>query len=269
MPSVIDPVTGLQLIELSNTWGYNTPMFPGYDDMKFERISRHASHGVMTQRFTCVFHASTHVNAPIHLVPGAAGVGQIPMDKFFGTGVVLDIPKDKWGLVTEKDLAAAKPAIKAGDIVIIVTGWHEKFSDSKEYFGYAPGLSKAAAQWLVKNTVKTVAMDTADIDHPCATSLVNHRNGPLVKYLMPEYKKATGREAKKDHPEWRIAHRTLLAAGIPTIEGVGGDVAEVLGKRCTLQGFPWNWAAGDACYVRMVAMFDPSGKLRLETGRAA
>ena len=93
--------------------------------------------------------------------------------------------------------------------------------------------------------------------------------GPLVKYLTPEYKKATGREPKKDHPEWRIAHRTLLAAGIPTVEGVGGDVAEVLGKRCTLQGFPWNWAAGDACYVRLVAMFDPSGKLRLETGRAA
>jgi len=50
---------------------------------------------------------------------------------------------------------------------------------------------------------------------------------------------------------------------------VGGDIAEVVGKRCTLQGFPWNWASGDACYVRLVAMFDPSGKLRLETGRAA
>ena len=37
----------------------------------------------------------------------------------------------------------------ADDIVLINTGWHKKYSDSKEYFGYAPGLATPAAQWLI------------------------------------------------------------------------------------------------------------------------
>ncbi len=86
--------------------------------------------------------------------------------------------------------------------------------------------------------------------------------------MLPEYKAATGREAKDDFPDWNIAHRTLLAAGIPTIENVGGDLDTVTGKRCTLQGFPWQWHEGDACVIRLVAMFDPSGNLRIEPGTA-
>jgi kynurenine formamidase len=75
-------------------------------------------------------------------------------------------------------------------------------------------LSKHAAAWLAKKRVKLVGIDTACIDHPLATSLGPHRNGPQIKYLLPEYKEVTGREAIKDFPEWNPAHRLLLEAGI-------------------------------------------------------
>jgi kynurenine formamidase len=243
-----------------------TPIFPGYEEIKLERITHHAKQGVMTHKITTIFHTSTHLNAPIHLVPGAPAVGDLELQKFFGTGVVLSLAKKKWGLIEPSDLERAKPAIKAGDIVLINTGWHRKYADSKEYFGYAPGLSRHAAEWLAKKRVKLVGIDTACIDHPLATSLGPHRNGPQIKYLLPEYKEATGREAIKDFPEWNPAHRTLLEAGIPTIENVGGDLDALSGKRCTLQGFPWKWHEGDACVIRLVALLDPSGTLRLERG---
>jgi kynurenine formamidase len=266
MPAVIDPVSGLELYELSHRWGMYTPIFPGYEEIKLERITHHAKQGVMTHKITTIFHTSTHLNAPIHLVPGAPAVGDLELQKFFGTGVVLSLAKKKWGLIEPSDLERAKPAIKAGDIVLINTGWHRKYADSKEYFGYAPGLSKYAAEWLVKKRVKLVGIDTACIDHPLATSLGPHRNGPQIKYLLPEYKEATGREAIKDFPEWNAAHRTLLEAGIPTIENVGGDLDALSGKRCTFQGFPWKWHEGDACVIRLVAMLDPKGACRLERG---
>ena len=266
MPAVIDPVSGLELYELSHRWGMYTPIFPGYEEIKLERITHHAKQGVMTHKITTIFHTSTHLNAPIHLVPGAPAVGDLELQKFFGTGVVLSLAKKKWGLIEPSDLERAKPAIKAGDIVLINTGWHRKYADSKEYFGYAPGLSKHAAEWLVKKRVKLVGIDTACIDHPLATSLGPHRNGPQIKYLLPEYKEATGREAIKDFPEWNAAHRTLLEAGIPTIENVGGDLDALSGKRCTFQGFPWKWHEGDACVIRLVAMLDPKGACRLERG---
>ncbi len=114
-----------------------------------------------------------------------------------------------------EDLEKAKPEIRAGDIVLINTGWHDRYADSKEYFGYAPGLSKQAAEWLVKKKVKLVGVDTACVDHPLATSLGPHRNGPQIKYLLPEYKKAKGRDAIKDFPEWNVAHKVLLGGRHP------------------------------------------------------
>ena len=153
--------------------------------------------------------------------------------------------------------------------MIINTGWHKKYSDSKQYFGHAPGLSKAAGEWLAAKNVKLVGVDTPQIDHPLATSLGPHRNGPQIKYLLAEYKGTTGREAIQDFPEWNPAHKAILARGIPTIENVGGDVAALSGKRCTLQGFPWNWHEGDACVIRLVAIFDPGGKYRMESGKRA
>ena len=82
MPAVIDPVTGLELYELSHRWGMYTPIFPGYEEIKLERITHHAKQGVMTHKITTIFHTSTHVNAPIHLVPGAAAVGDLALETF-------------------------------------------------------------------------------------------------------------------------------------------------------------------------------------------
>jgi len=112
MPAVIDPVTGLELYELSHRWGMYTPIFPGYEEIKLERITHHAKQGVMTHKITTIFHTSTHLNAPIHLVPGAAAVGDLELQKFFGTGVVLSIPKKKWQLIEPSDLERAKPDLK-------------------------------------------------------------------------------------------------------------------------------------------------------------
>ncbi len=269
MSAVVDPVSGLEFTELSHRWGYNSPTWPGFEDLRIHRIVNHARHGVMTQIYKGTMHVSTHVNAPLHLVAGAKGVGQLPVDRFFGNGVVLSIPKGKWELVTARDLEQATPAVRQDDIVVIVTGWHRKYADSQEYFGHAPGLAPDAAQWLIARKVKLVAVDTAAVDHPLATSLGPHRNGPQMKYLASDYKAATGRDAKADHPLWNAAHKALLAVGIPTIENVGGDVDRVAGKRCSFQAMPWNWHEGDACVVRFVAIHDASGRNRIESGAAA
>jgi kynurenine formamidase len=266
MAVVTDPDTGLEFYELSHPWGMYTPIFPGYEEIKLERITYHAKQGVMTHKITTIFHTSTHVNAPIHLLPGKQAVGELALDRFFGTGVVLSVPKQKWELIEPADLEQAAPQVEPDDIVLINTGWHARYSDSKEYFGYAPGLSRAAADWLVQRRAKLVGIDSATIDHPLATSIGPHRNGPQIKYLLPEYRQATGREAIHDFPEWNPAHRALLAAGIPTVENVGADLDAVTGRRCTFQGFPWRWLEGDACVIRLVAMLDPRGTMRIESG---
>lgn len=266
MPAQKEPATGLEFYELSHPWGHNQPVLPGFDELIMYRSVNHAKHGVMSQKFKTVHHTSTHVNAPIHLVQGGKGVGEIDLDRFFGTGVVLSIPKQKWELVTAADLEQQAAAVQPGDIVLINTGWHQRYADSQEYFGSAPGLCKSAAQWLVDKQVQLVGVDTPQVDHPLATSLGPHRNGPTMKRLAPQYQAETGRDAKQDYPEWIPAHKLLLSAEIPTIENVGGDLDELNGRRCTFHAYPWRWNEGDACVIRLMAICDPAGNYRIESG---
>lgn len=268
MTSVVDPYSKLELYELSHVWGHGVPAYPGNEDVAMYRNVKHGTNGVMTHHIRTVMHTGTHMNAPIHLVQKGAGAAAIPLDCLFGNGVILSVPKEQWELVTAEELKSATPEIQTGDFVVIVTGWHRKYSDSLEYFGDSPGLSKGAAEWLVEKGVKMVGVDTPQVDHPLATSLGPHRNGPLMNRLVGKYTSETGRNPLDDHPEWNVAHKTLLAAGIPTIEQVGGDVDDLLNKRATLYATPWNWEHGDACQVRFVAMIDPSGNYRIESGNA-
>jgi kynurenine formamidase len=84
--------------------------------------------------------------------------------------------------------------------------------------------------------------------------------------LAGNYQKATGLDPQKEHPDWNIAHRTLLGADIPTIEQVGGDVDLLSGKRATFVATPWKFEYGDACPVRFIGMIDPTGKCRIDAG---
>lgn len=259
---------GLVFQELSHEWGHGAPSMPGDDDVMIHRSVKHAQHGVMAQRLRMVMHTGTHLNAPIHLIQKGIGVGDIPPQQLFGHGVVVSVPKGPWEIVSADDLAAATPTIQENDLVIIVTGWHHKYSDSLEYFGDSPGLSIGAAEWLVEKKVALVGMDTPQIDHPMATSLGQHRGGPLMNRVCAKYTDTTGLDPKREHPHWNGAHKVLLGAGIPTIENVGGDVDAVAGNSALLHALPWYWMEGDACPIRLVAMLDPSGEYRIEPGNA-
>jgi kynurenine formamidase len=261
---VTDPRSGVTLIDLSHPFGSHTPVFPGYKDIDIRRGAKHASHGVMTQRIVAVLHTGTHVNAPIHLIPGGADLTGLPLADFFGPGVVLDVAKGRWELIEPADLEAAGE-VRQGDIVVINTGWHRFYSDSQRYFGEGPGLSVDAAQWLLDRGAKLVGIDTATIDHPMATQLGHHRGGPIAKAIPRRYEELVG-DPREDFPDWNPAHKLLLGAGVPTIENVGGAVDEVSGKRVTLQAFPWNLSNGDACVVRLTAITDTAGDYRIGKG---
>jgi kynurenine formamidase len=265
---VHDPKTGLVFFELSHEFGHYTPVLPGLKDIQIRRVATHAMHGVLTSHLVTVMHNGTHVNAPLHLAQRGLGVGEIPLDFFFTNGVVVRIAKAEWEYIEPRDLEAATPSIQKGDVVVINTGWHKGYSDSMEYFGHSPGLSADAARWLIQREVKMVAIDTASIDHPLATSLAQRHRfiGPHVVELPRRYKKRAGHEVTEDFPDWMPAHRLLAEAGIPTIENVGGGVDGVTGRRCTFHAMPWYWPQGDACIVRFVAILDASGEYRIEKG---
>ncbi len=259
---------GLQFYNLSHRFGYQSPNWPYFEDVKIERIHYMAKSGVLSQRITTSMHNTTHIDAPAHVVQGTPFIDEVPLPHFFGSGIVVSLPKKKWEPITYDDLEkAAGKIVRPRDVVIINTGWHHKYDDSEEYFCYAPGFVKSAGEWFVEKKVKVVGHDTQANDHPLATAIGPQRNGPLHPHLAEEYKKwSKGRDWKDDFPEWEPVHRILFKNGILGIENVGGDLDKVTGKRSTFAFFPWNWDRGDGCIIRLVAIHDPKGTYRIEKG---
>ena len=264
--------TGLEFHDLSHTFGANAPLWPYFDDVEIKRIHYHAKSGVLTQRISTVMHCTTHLDAPAHVVEGTPYADEIPLEQFFGTGVVVSIPKKQWEVITPEDLEAARPEIRAGDFVIINTGWHHYYADTRRYFIYSPGLYKEAGIWLRERGVKAVGVDQQALDHPLATAIGWHPeapSAPLAPWALDEYREHTGRDARDDFPEWEPCHRQLLGNGIIGFENVGGDLDQVSGRRCTFAAFPIRWRHGDGSIVRLVAMVDPTGRYRIESGSGA
>jgi len=260
---------GLEFYDLSHPWGLGQPCWPYFEDVKIERLHTMARGGVLTQRITTVMHSGTHIDAPAHVVPGTPFMDEVPLPYFFGSGVVLDIPKGKWEMITGDDLEAATPKVREGDIVIVNTGWHKYYGDNKIYYGHAPGFGRSAGEWFVDNKVKMVGNDTQALDHPLATAIGPHGPGApngLLPDICAEYERETGRRVIDDFPEWEPCHNIILSNGICGYENIGGDIDKVTGKRVTIASFPWRWKKGDGCIVRLVAMIDKTGDFRIETG---
>jgi kynurenine formamidase len=245
------------------------PNWPYFTDVQIERLHYMAKSGVLTQKFTTTMHSSTHIDAPAHVVQGTPFIEEVPLPHFFGSGIVVAIPKEKWEFITYDDLEkAAGKVVRPGDVVIVNTGWHKKYEDG-DYFAYCPGFVKSAGDWFVEKKVKVVGHDTQANDHPLATAIGPQRNGPLLPHLAAEYKEWSGGHTwEQDFPDWEPVHRKLFTNGILGIENVGGDLDAVTGKRVTFAFFPWNWTRGDGCIIRLVAMIDKRGTYRIESGES-
>ena len=138
---------GLEFYNLSHRFGYQSPNWPYFEDVKIERIHYHAKSGVLSQRITTSMHNTTHIDAPAHVVQGTPFIDEVPLPHFFGSGIVVSLPKNKWEPITGDDLEkACDKIIRPRDVVIINTGWHKFYEDSEDYFCRAPGFVPSAGE---------------------------------------------------------------------------------------------------------------------------
>ncbi len=247
----------MEMVDLSHPWGPGTPIWPAGEEPYSRKFQYMEKHNRLTQIFYYFhMHYGTHVDSPSHVIQNGEYTHETDLKKFIGEGVVLDIPRGKWGVIEPEDLEKATPEIREGDIVIINTGSNKYWGHDDRYFKDGPGLSKAAGQWLVDKKIKAFGIDCQALDHPCATYMVEHGVGPFVPRLVEEYKATTGHMPTEDFPDWEPVHDVLLRNGIPGIENVGGDIAKVTGKRCVFTAFPLRWYQGDGSMIRLIAYID-------------
>ena len=122
----------------------------------------------------------THVEASSHAF-GTRGlnINDYPMNSFVGPGVVIDAtnrvvsdPGYKIGLDNLLDWEVKHGRIPDGAILILKTGWGERWGDYNAFLGispdgsrHIPGISPDACRWLVDNRhINAIGTETATID---------------------------------------------------------------------------------------------------------
>lgn len=169
-------------------------------------------------------HVGTHVDAPRHFIDGGPTIDELPLERFHGPGVVVDVSGiEDYGAIDVEVFAAAEPAIRPGDIVLVHAGWSAYFED--ERYHRNPALTVAAAEWLVARGVKLVGVDfgTPDI-------ALDRRPAGF---------------------DWPV-HRVLLGAGVLVVEHLQG-LAPLRGQRLEVACLPINIAGADGAPARVVA----------------
>ena len=120
-------------------------------------------------------HDSTHVDAPWHYnsrVQGerAATIDELPLELFFGDGVVLDMRhKAKGDAMTVADVTAELDRIgytlKPRDIVLVRTGC-DTFYGQPDYMFHGCGVTAAATRWLYEQGIRVMGIDAWGWDAP-------------------------------------------------------------------------------------------------------
>ena len=171
------------LVDLSHPFGRGNPLWPSNGDFHIDRVQHMPMHYRLLQTFNDFhMHNSTHADSPSHVIPESPYTHELPLEKYYGPAVCLDIPKKHWELITVEDIekAAAKVegGIQEGDWVLICTGMNQRWGENDDYFMYSPGMSIEGAHWLVDHKVKGVGFDLQALDHILYTYAAQHGPAP-------------------------------------------------------------------------------------------
>jgi len=232
-----------RVIDLTHPFDAQTIFWPNSPSaFELERLSYGETPGgwfYSSNRICTPEHGGTHMDAPIHFGEGKRTVDRVPVRQLVAPVVVIDVAAkaaaDPDYRLTAGDVAAweAKHGeIAAGTIVLLRTGWGERWPDRKRYLGddtpgrttdlHFPSYGAEAAKRLVdERHVGALGVDTASIDH-----------GP-----------------SQDFP----VHRIAAAAEVPGIENVA-HLDQVPETGAWVVALPMKIAGGSGGPLRIVAL---------------
>jgi kynurenine formamidase len=199
------------------------PRFASFAAPRVAQIKKIPQDPLNVTEIQIICHVGTHVDAPRHFVADGPSMEEIPLDRFFGPGVVWRLDVKPFGIVSEKDLESARPELQWGDIVLLDCGWWRLFGTEAYDQNYS--LSPEAAAWLAAHGVKLVGVDCGTVDLA-----------------------ATQRKPGFDWP----VHRILLSHGVLVAEHLT-NLSPLSGKRIEAMFLPLKIEGADGAPARVIA----------------
>ncbi|MGE4251272.1 MAG: cyclase family protein [Parvibaculaceae bacterium] len=113
--------------------------------------------------FSMFCHHATHVDAPNHFLKGGKGIDEAPLTRLMGAAALVAL--DDHGseaAITGDELEERGRHVRAGDIVILRTGWSDRHWGTETFWRQGPYLDLSGADWLVWRGAKAVVYDFSE-----------------------------------------------------------------------------------------------------------
>jgi len=169
---------------------------------------------VTMSQITMSSHDGTHIDSPLHFIPGGTTIDAMPIETTVGPARVIGIKNDKE--ITVEELEPYK--IQAGERILFKTKNSGKVYAMQQYKGDFVTISPEAARYLADKRIRLVGMDYLTIAN----------NDPMENV--------------------NIVHRAFLSNGIFIIEGLNLDGVEP--GDYELICLPLRLERGDARFAR-------------------
>ena len=166
-------LAAMRFLDISSPLEPGMPSFPGDPAFAADRvrsIERGDPYNLSSLRLGT--HAGTHVDPPLHFVPGGVGVDGLDLDVLQGPCRVVELPTS----VRTVSAAALRPAVPVGPRLLLKTSNSARWRTEAAFFPDFAALETSAADWLVDQQVRLVGIDSLSIESdPSGRFPVHHR----------------------------------------------------------------------------------------------
>lgn len=220
-------------VDLTHTFGPNSPHFAAFSDAEFETLFTHDD-GFFAQSFKFAGQYGTHIDAPIHFVRDTRYLEELDLKELVLPLVVLDFSKEAAEnhdfTLSVKDLLVFEEQhgkIESGTFVALRTDWSKKWPDhvafknqDEEGNNRIPGWGLEALKFLFEERhIKAVGHETFDTD----SAIDFQKNGELLgEYYVLE----------------QDTYQVELLTNLDQVPAKGAIICNIVPKPEKASGFP-------------------------------
>ncbi|HZY46145.1 MAG TPA: cyclase family protein [Anaerolineae bacterium] len=149
----------MKFYDVSLTISNDLPTWPGDPSVSLQRVSdMDKGDGANVSRLDCGVHTGTHVDAPVHFVPGGSGVDTLSLDTLIGMCEVRRVP-DEAKAISAEILEALQ--IPFGTIRVLFRTSNSAIwarGENKFQTNFV-AIDQSGAEWIVAHGIKLVGVD--------------------------------------------------------------------------------------------------------------
>ena len=162
-----------KIVDLSHPLTAETPVYPGDPVPNFSVATTIVNEGYNLFNVILGSQTGSHVDAPYHFSNKGATIDKMDLNYFMGNSLVIDMThKKSKEQFTLDEVKRFERQIETANIVLFKTNWYKK-AGTDEFYEH-PYLSKKAGVYLLSKGIKTVGIDTINLDNTGGTEFPIH-----------------------------------------------------------------------------------------------